>query len=236
MTTLNLGYGGIDPEVVKLLYSWTLKGGVKGLAVQTKCPIKGALSDFEYEGLQQRLVDAFDQNDITLDDFLLVLLFSATGRRPCQLGDLKSLDLIVAQASDGLREFVLNVPRRKQRGIVWREEFKPVALTPDIGLATQRLIRNNEARLLRLRTDLDATVRRELPLFPAWRNLEQLADKDSTSISALMKTDVFHVKTRVLHDRLEGTVGSLSVPSERTGAPIHVFPYRLRRTLGNCRY
>ena len=43
-------------------------------------------------------------------------------------------DFIHVQAKDGLQEFLLNVPRRKQRGISWREQFKPFALSAEIGM------------------------------------------------------------------------------------------------------
>jgi integrase len=228
---VELGYAGVDPEVVPLLYSWRLKGGIKGLAVRTKCPHKGALSDFEHEALQQCLLDAYERNDIPLDDFVLVTLFMATGRRPCQLADLKGLDLIEARSSDGLREFVLKVPRRKQRCGGWRMEFKPVALTPEIGTAVRCLIQENAARLLALRPKLITAVQKELPLFPAWGALKQMVAEQSTSVSLLMKTEAFHVTTALLRARSKQAIARLSVPSERTGAPISVFPTRLRRTL-----
>lgn len=119
---VELGYDGVDPEVAPLLDSWSLRGNIKGLSVRIKCPNKGALSDLEYEALQHSLLDAYEVNDIELQDFVLVMLFMATGRRPAQLADLKGLDLVQAQSSDGLREFVLKVPRRKQRGVGWRME------------------------------------------------------------------------------------------------------------------
>jgi hypothetical protein len=73
-------------------------------------------------------------------------------------------------------------------------------------------------------------VQKELPLFPAWRTLTQMADDPLTS-ALLMQTETFHVPTSILSDQLERVVTSLSVPSERTGAPLRVFPTRLRRTL-----
>lgn len=228
---VELGYSGVDPEVVPLLDGWRLRGNIKGNAVQTKCPHKGALSALEYEALQQRLLDAFELNDMTIDDFVLVTLFMATGRRPAQLADLKGLDLIEAQSSDGLREFLLKVPRRKQRGSGWRMGSKPVALTPEIGEAVRTLIQANERRLLRLRPHLVASVKKELPLFPAWDTVEKLADEESTSLSLMMKAETFHIQTSVLSNRLECAVASLSVPSERTIGPLRVFPTRLRRTI-----
>jgi hypothetical protein len=150
MCWVELGHFGIDPEVVPLLNGWRLRGNTKGLAVRITCPKKGALSDLEFAGFQQRLLKAFETGDITLDHFVLVTLFMATGRRPCQLADIKALDFIETRSCDGLSEFVLKVPRRKQRGGRWRAEFKAIALTPEIGMAVRELIVENEATFLAL--------------------------------------------------------------------------------------
>jgi integrase len=227
-----LSYGGIDPAVVKLLDSWRLRGSIKGLAVQTSCPHKGALSDLEYEALQQRLLRAFETDDISLDDFVLVALSMATGRRPSQLGDIKGLDLVVANSSDGLSEFVLKIPRRKQRAGRWRAAMKPFALAPEIGMVVQRLILKNEARLLALWPDLATSIQKNLPLFAGWHALERKAGEPSSTLALLMEEQTFHVTTQMLRERVINAIASLSVPSERTGGSLRVFPQRLRRTIG----
>lgn len=232
-TWFDLGISGVDSDVPSLLNGWILRGNVKGRAVRIKCPHTGQLSDLEYEGLQQRLLTAYQQDEISLDNFVLVLLFMATGRRPAQLGDLKGIDLIEARSSDGLREFVLNVPRRKQRGIGWRAEFKPVALTPEIGLALRGLILQNESILVRLQSTLSGDVLKLLPIFAAWRRIQKMHAERPGSLSSAISTEEFHVQTQAISHRLEYTVSSLSVPSERTGGTIRIFPTRLRRTLGS---
>ena len=225
-------YAGIDPEVTSLLDSWRLKGNIKGLSIQIKCPYKGALSDLEYESLHQNLLSAFEVNDLSLNDFVLVILFMATGRRPSQLADLKGSDLIEAQSSDGLCEFVLNVPRRKQRGGGWRKEFKPVALTPEIGLAVRTLILENESRLQAFEPTMSLETRKQLPIFPDWQLAYNMVKESQISLHVhLLATETVHVKTRSLSNRLEDIISSLSIPSERTAAPLRVFPTRLRRTL-----
>jgi len=54
MCWVELGHFGIEPEVVPLLNGWRLRGNTKGLAVRITCPKKGALSDLEFAGFQQR--------------------------------------------------------------------------------------------------------------------------------------------------------------------------------------
>lgn len=229
---VDLGLPGIDSDVQSLLDGWTIKGNIKGLAVQIKCPLRGPLSDLEYEALQQRLVDGFGRGDIDLADFVLVTLFCATGRRPVQLADLKGGDLIEATSSDGLREIVLNVPRRKVRGGGWRAEFKAVALTPEIGLAVSALIAENEAELRALYEGVGGEVLKLLPMFPAWNVVRDAIQDEGDPLCQALATDVSHITTRVMSGRLERTVAALSVPSERTGKSIRIFPLRMRRTLG----
>lgn len=226
-----LGLLGVDADVPSLFEGWRLKGNVKGLAVQTKCPDKGALTDLEYEALQERLLEGFERDEIDLADYMLATLFCATGRRPAQLADLKGGDLVEARSSDGLREFVLNVPRRKVRGGGWRAEFKAVALTPEIGMAVRVLIAENEAKLRTLRSDARGEVLKRLPLFPAWKVIQDAVLNEGDALSELMATDAAHLTTPVMRLRLERTVAALSVISERTDGPIRVFPTRLRRTL-----
>lgn len=140
---MDLGLPRVDEGVRDLLDGWSFKGAPKGEAIRTQCPIKGALTDIEYESLQCALVDAFDLDELDLDRFALTMLFMVTGRRGCQLGDLKHKDLLLVRSDDGLQEFVLNVPRRKQQNTPWRTKFKPVALTPEIGKIVKTLMESN---------------------------------------------------------------------------------------------
>ena len=232
MCWVELGHFGIEPEVVPLLNGWRLRGNTKGLAVRITCPKKGALSDLEFAGFQQRLLKAFETGDITLDHFVLVTLFMATGRRPCQLADIKALDFIETRSCDGLSEFVLKVPRRKQRGGRWRAEFKAIALTPEIGMAVRELIVENEATFLALWPGFTTPVTKQLPLFVAWQSVLKMKHVALDSLLLSIEGEAFHRRSRVLGIRLEQVAKSLFVLSERTGSPIRVFPLRLRRTIG----
>lgn len=226
-----LGLGGVDPAALTLLGSLKFRRNPHGEAVRLKCAKKGALSTIEFEALNSRIIDAFESGSIALDDFVLITLFAATGRRPAQLGDLKHVDFIEVCSSDGLSESVLNVPRRKQRGVEWRGQFKPVALTPEVGLALKSLIRENLTKLpARYRSLAPGSV--DLcPLFPNWEAIEEAKTKPPSAIGTLLKSDAFHSRSARLRARLEVNVSSLTIPSERTGKPLHVFPTRLRRTV-----
>lgn len=228
-TWIDLGYSGIDKEVFNLLDGWRIKGNIKGRAVQSLSPTDGPLSDIEFSALHQALTDAFEEGKIELESLCLIQLFIATGRRPSQLGDLKNKDFIEAHSKDGLVEYLLNIPRRKQRGKNWRAEFKAFALTPEIGSLIKSHIEQNKTKLNKLITNISVTEKEELPIFPAWEKIQE-----STSIAEvhlLLQTQESHRATNDLSLELKKTISALLIPSERTGKPLKVFPTRLRRTL-----
>lgn len=226
-----LGLGGVDPAVITLLDRLNLKRNLEGEAVRLRCPHKGALSPIEFGALQSRVTDAFESAAMALDDFALTTLFAATGRRPVQLGDLKHVDLIEVRSSDGLSEFILNVPRRKQRGTTWRDLFKPVALVPEIGQVMKTLIQENLATLPVEYLGLARQSLEMCPLFPNWKAIEENKAKSALAIESLLKSETLHVATGSLRKKLEANISSLSIPSERTGRALEVFPTRLRRTV-----
>lgn len=231
-TWIEFGYIGIEESLESLLDNWRLKGNIKGKAVQTLCPIKGPLSDFEFEALHQGLIDAFEAETINIEDFALAQVFLATGRRPAQLADLKIKDFIDVQAQDGHREFLLNVPRRKQRGIYWREQFKPFALSKDNGLLLTSLIEKNKYRLYRLLNTPCLSNFEEFPLFPNWDVIEATAKAGGLqNIEDIIKTPEGHHIAPELSSWLDAVVSGIDIPSERTGKRLRVFPTRLRRTL-----
>lgn len=227
---IKLGYTGINDDVKGLLDNWRLKGNIKGRAVQTLCPTEGPLSDLEFEALHQKLIEGYETNIISAEDLVLAQIFITTGRRPAQLADLKIKDLIEAKAKDGLREFILNVPRRKQRGINWREQFKLFALTTEIGLLVKNLIEKNTLRFLELFNISSLSNIGELPLFPRWSVIKAIKAKLKDAKNVIQQPELHHVSTE-LRFWLDTIVSRLEIPSERTGKKLRVFPTRLRRTL-----
>jgi integrase len=227
-----LGYSGVDGDVPVIMTRWKVPHCVKGRAVRTLCPISGPLSDLEFEALHQATITAFETNEISPEDFLLVALFMATGRRACQLADLKAKDLVEAQSGDGLREFLLNVPRRKQPGIKWRELFRAVALIPEIGCVIKTVIEQNRKAFLALFKDINPEALDELPIFPQWSTVRSYVKNAPENVpDALLLEQYFHYKSQFIGPRLKKRIASFNVPSERTGDKLFVFPTRLRRTL-----
>lgn len=229
-----LGLPGVESGVIDLLDSWRLPGNTKGEAVRNRSPVQGPLSLFEFEALKLRLVEAFGDGAIDLENYICLELFIATGRRPKQIAELKGCDLIEERASDGLMAYVLNIPRAKQRSSRSREEFKPFALTPELGAAVKALIQRNRARFEGY-FDKDNERADQLPVFTDWRVVASLASEFGASgeISEEVFTGkTLQVGTLSLNYRVDKVLKQLEICSERTGNRLKVTPRRLRRTLG----
>lgn len=226
----DLGFGGIDNDARGLLDELRLKGNEKGAAVQTMDPETGALSDLEYEAFYQALVDGYERDSLSLSDYFLVMLFLVTGRRPAQIADLKIKDLVEANSSGDVA-FIVNVPRRKQRGGDWREEFKPAHLMLEYGFAFKYLADTVLERVRAMGVDLPSNLLGELPLFPKWKAIKSAIEADSGLSAHLLRSDAFHQTTTSIGAAFKRIANSLGIHSERTGKPLHVFPTRLRRTL-----
>jgi integrase len=225
------GYPGLGEGVIPLLESWTLRGNQKGLAVQTLDPDEGPLTKLEFEALHQAVIDGFKIETLDLEEFVLAKLFIATGRRPSQIGDLKVKDFIEASSSDGLQEFLLNIPRRKQRG-GWRVEFNACALIPEIGIALKSLIDENHQKLQIIFPDLPQQIAIELPIFPDWKLLE--AEHGSVAkyeMQEIFESQMFHPVTQDLSKKFTRIIDRLVISSDRTGTLKNVIPTRMRRTL-----
>jgi integrase len=223
-----LGYPGIDSAARVQIGKLRLKPNPKGEAVLLRDPRLGAFSDIEFDSVHDKLIAAFGRNQVSLEDFALVTVFFATGRRPRQIGDLKCGDLIEATSSSGFSEFVLNIPRRKQRASGWRTTFRPYALTQENGLLLKKLVEYNETRVKqRCGSQLEGQLAK-IPLFPNWNKIAQ----HQRSVGKFIDSQLLHCTIEMLRRSLYRVVQSLKITSERTGKPLHVTPVRCRRTTG----
>lgn len=227
----DLGYSGLGDGLITMLDGWTIRGNVKGEAVQLQSPTQGALTDLEFEALYAAVVAAYEAGELSLSDFVLMMLSAFSGRRPAQLADLQAQDLIEAKASDGLTEYVLNVPRRKVRGGAFRGDFKVFALNVENGRAVKSLIELNAASLKKLDADGSVLSPDELPLFPNWAEVEHHICLHPTE-RCKQPADVLHLPSAAIGRRITEIAQQVGAMSERTGAPLEIFPMRLRRTTG----
>jgi integrase len=224
----------VPDDVVELLNDWKLKGQVKGVAVRTRCPYKGPLTDMEFEATLTALYTALETGVIELSTFVLTMLFYATGRRPCQLRDLKIKDFISARAKDGLPAYILRIPRAKQsdRGDdPWRTEFKNAALEPELGEALVAHVGTVKAKASSLLPRITGEMIQEMPVFPSWKEIATAGPATERSLLGAFRSDFFHRTQASISFAVSHCIDKLEIHSERLDRPIHVFPYRLRRTL-----
>lgn len=224
----------VPNDVVELLTDWKLKGEVKGTAVRTRCPYKGPLTDIEFEATLGALYTALETSSIELSTFALTMLFYATGRRPCQLRDLKIKDFISARAKDGLPVYILKIPRAKQSDKgddPWRTEFKDVALEPELGEALEAHVAKVKAKASSLLPKITEEMIQETPIFPGWKEIATASSATKQSLLEAFRSDFFHRARASISFAVSHCIDQLKIHSERVDGPIHVFPYRLRRTL-----
>lgn len=231
-TWCQLGLDGVDESVGALTAEWRLKSNAQGVAVATRCPIHGPLSDIEYEALRVGLTQAYEMGELELEKFVVMMLFAASGRRPRQLGDLKTKDVIRRGLSGGSVDYELAVPRIKQRGVGWRDAFRRFPLDPNLAWLVEELLKYNRRRLEGLIGEVTEVLFLELPIFPIWKDIEDLVNVSTSSMLSTMSTVYFHRKAKWFRATINSVMSKLDVRSDRVEGPIHMYPYRLRRTVG----
>lgn len=210
-----LGVPGVSDDAVSLLKELRIPGNTKGTAVRTMDPINGPLTDIEYENLLAGLHDHFAQGKITLHDYVLSLLVISLGQRPVQYAALKAKDLVVDTDATGSRVYMLRVPRAKQRYKLLRETFQDRVLNPTLG----HLVLEHTTEVYAKFKDVIASID-EAPMFP---------DLGEQSRPPGFE---YHFTARKITQRIKRIVRKLKIRSMRTGKPMNMSTYRLRRTVG----
>lgn len=233
----DFGYSGISRKVVDALESMRLIGNEKGVAVANRCPYSGAFTQNEQLVVSLELIRLFSNNLISLPCYSYLVTLQATARRPIQIRQLKSADLIKENClNTGATNFYLNIPRAKQRGKGFREEFKKLAITEELYLTLRNLSENVEKRLENiLGYELSTPLRMLVPIFCDWKIAEQLLFNgyDEQQLESLLETDLLHLSTNYLRDDFMRRVNLLNEAiSERTGEVILISARRFRRTRG----
>ncbi|MEQ7922491.1 site-specific integrase [Xanthomonas sp. WHRI 1810A] len=226
----NFRYEGVSNDVVEMLDSWRVGGRRKGLAVKSLDRTKGPFSDVEYASFNEKIIFSYEAGEISLYDLCACLIISMTGRRPIQLTHLKCSDLISVLDSDDVTNYFLHIPRAKQEGAEFRDEFKTYQLTREMW----ELLDSHRQKLWHeldcLGYELPLTQKVLLPLFPAQRSWLKYPTR-AAFIKALFG-DQLHIRTSVLNNILKRTVESLGIVSDRTDDLLNVFARRFRYSLG----
>ena len=228
----DLGYPGISDDVVDLLGEWTLKGNVKGDAVQRLNLTEGPLTDNELLAFNEGVVCAFEKDQISITELSIALLSSNTGRRPRQIAHTKIGDL------DGTRKnkkgepmYLINIPRAKQRADGFRGSFKTFAMTQELWVVLNAQ-RKNCIELIegRLGFELQGPDRSALPLFPDLSAFEGCMSV--TQLREVFDSDRLHMKSADITKTLQRVVLKSDCHSERTGELLEIFATRFRYTTG----
>ena len=227
-----LGHAGISDDVMDLFRGWTLKGNIKGDAVQRLDPQQGPLTDNELLAFNEGATRAFETDLISITDLAMSLLTSYTGRRPRQISYTKICDLDGTQKNNkGEPLYLIRIPRAKQRGSFFRGNFKAFAMTQELWvvLSAQRT-QCIESVERKLGYGLQEADRLLLPLFPDLK-----AFKTGISVSdlrELLHTDRLHLVSTEITKTLRLVVSSAKCYSERTGELLGIEATRFRYTTG----
>ncbi|WP_019995503.1 hypothetical protein [Aureimonas ureilytica] len=217
-TWARLGIPGVSREAFVTATDMPKQSRKRALAVRLRCPVQGAYTNLEYDGLYKALHSAFAGGKIAIDNYGLCLLSGAIGPRPVQIASLTVGDLTVTMGPAG-KTYVLSIPRAKQRGARYRTQFTERPLIEEIGMVieAQSLLVREQARLCGM------PVPDQAPLFPAVHASGTFYDGKKTPARPTSAS----ITMRIINV-MEG----LGVNSERTGEAINVNATRARRTVG----
>jgi integrase len=227
-----LGYPGVDEEVVDLLKNWRIRGNIKGDAVKRLDPNEGPLSDNELVAFNEGVVRAYEQSTINLCELAICLFISHTGRRPRQIAHIKICDIDDTRVNKKREQmFLAHIPRAKQRGQVFRDSFKTFAMTLELWniLNAQQKEAISKCEQV-LGYELQEADRNALPLFPdlnAFRKVSSVVE-----LRSLLDTDYLHLSSNSITLILDKVVNAAQIKSERTGLLINLNARRFRYTKG----
>lgn len=223
-----LGYYGVDEDVIRLLDSWTIKGNKKGDAVKRQDPQEGPLSDNELQAFNEGAVTAFEQNLITLNEFAISLVTSNTGRRPVQISHLRVIDILCGTNKRGDPFYILNIPRAKHSE-GFRTQFNPLAVTQELWAILSAQSKSAISLVEEsLGIELNEDDRQQVPLFPDYKRVEKVGSL--FEFRALLVSDKLHIASNKVTDTLQLVVAAAGINSERTGGELPIDAYRLRYT------
>jgi len=216
------GLYGIDPNFFKTIAGLDIKGNEKGTRVLSDDPINGALTELEHRAILDEVNNAFLENRITTQMYLLIKLFSERGLRRAQAAQLFISDFY---RRDG--KFWINQPRSKQRNTGWREAFKTYEVSETLYSLVQVLKQEYMSEIKDLLGGAFSPESTELPLFPNFEQLVyQISDTREIDATCCWVRDEFTAAMR----RVSAQINAFS---ERTGERINLTPQRFRYSLGS---
>ena len=215
----------IDDNVYKLTDQWRLSGNDKGAAVLSFDPEIGPFSSFEFEAVGLTAAHKYAEGVLSTEDYAILQLFKATGRRTEQLASLKIKDCSIARVHNGSQVYVVNIPRAKQRGGRFRSSLKAFGLVKSVAQIIEQHI--NESILdvqAVLGRKLTALEQKQLPLFlniKTIRAIKGLSDEDAL---IFLTSELSQLSSVALSNKLINAANKLKIVSERTEQIMNVNP------------
>lgn len=227
----DLGYPVISNEVYKMLTKWKLKGNPKGDLVKRRDPLKGPLTDLELLAFNTGAINAFEKELITICDLAIGFCCSHTGRRPIQISHLKIKDVLAGQNVDKDIVYKLMVPRAKQPGATFREQFRLFTISKEFWvILTEQTKHVIESVQKKLEFELSPSNKNELPLFPNFDAFDNINSNDD--LAELANSERLHCKVILIDKTLKKIVKAGDIYSERTGELLSINGYRFRYAVG----
>jgi len=223
-----LGYPGIDSKTIDVVNALKTKSSPSRKRITSDDPTEGWYTTQEYENLVDTYWLDYESGKVSLRDTSALLLTAQFGRRGGQLGALKVRDFASEGEADGVQGKRVAFPGAKDRKAeLWfrGSKFEVHPMGDDLWdlcmLQVQSTILSHETYFQRPLTEAEKADLPFLEIHP-----KQLRRR---RISVFKGDDSLHLSnasvTRILQ-RPEAT----RVISQRTGAPIREFAYRMRYT------
>jgi len=228
-----LDFKAVNENCLELINNWKLSSNQLGVPVLSLDPESGPFSDIEFEAILGGMDNSYAEGLLSNEEYSIVYLFAATGRRTIQLASLKVGDLRVDTKLLDSPIYVLNIPKAKVHGRSFRSLFTDFALIECIGQVLEQHIKDVIKNVNKIfERQLTCTEIAHLPLFPDYKDLTLLKKVSHEDVINWLNTDSFHLKSSDLSKKLKAVVDSLNIRSERTKELLKINAYRFRYTLG----
>ncbi|WP_257977020.1 site-specific integrase [Vibrio parahaemolyticus] len=224
----------IDDAVFKLTDQWRLGGNDKGVAVLTLDPETGPFSDLEFQAIGLHAAHRYAEGTLRTDEYACLSMFKASGRRGVQIASIKCKDFSYSSKYTGSPTYVVLIPRAKIRKGKFRSILKPYALVSSVAQVVELHIKEQTAKVEEaLGRKMTPEEKGELPLFIDVGTIEEIRQIKPDTLMDYLKSELPHIKTSNLTNKLNSAVKKLKIISERTGEPLKSTAYRFRYTLGS---
>jgi integrase len=227
---LDTGIGGISKDFIKAIYQVKLQGTIKGEAVKSYDPYIGPYTPIELQGIVDGVNNAYLEDRLSTIDYALIMLLVQRGSRTNQVKNLCVGDFVL-----GRKGAKVHMPRAKQRGSGFREEFTTTKVSEDlyklIRVVRKESIEHIRGLLPSAQQHLTGHLTDGLlPLFIG--DFSRFAQDLPAIIESQKASEDHHIGENSLAYRLTRVGNLINVHSERTGEALNFTTARFRRTLG----